>query len=315
MSQEASINLIDLSEDNQYAISALIRFMYHGEYDAAQVLPHPDYEDSEGRALLLHVRAVSLAQKYFIEPLQSYANALALELMKAWNGVSPGFAVAVHEIYDSTQNVSAGTTLREGAVLAAMGNALALFGPSDENVYGTGDILLEETPEFMKDWATAMSIRNDTLASANTNLEAVNSVLNADNGKLNEKYDKYRGAYDKHKIYADNLKTGWQQLATENANLTTANNNLTTEINSLTTKHIDLAQQVQNRQMPDKPRHGSGSAPDLYLCPNCQVMFWKILKGGLYHHPCFDNGWRGKLDKGGLVLSYAEWQNNLVRKT
>lgn len=264
--------------------------MYHGDYDAAQVLPHPDYEDHKGRALLLHVRVVSLAQKYFVEPLQPYANALAIELLKSWGAVSPIFVEAVHEIYTGTQNLSAGTSLREGALVAAMDNALALFGSSNENVDGTGDILFEETPDFMKDWNRAMSLCNHTLTNANTNLEAVNSVLNADNCKLSEKYDKL-------KVYATELKACYDELATKNANLTMVHNDLV------------------NRQMPDKPKHGSGLAPDLYLCPNCQVMFFKVMKGGLYHHPCFNGGWCGKLDKGGLVLNYEGWQKHLVRKT
>jgi hypothetical protein len=68
-----------------------------------------------------------------------------------------------------------------------MDHAVLLFGAKNDIRVRTREILLDETPGFMEDWAKAMSHRNDTLAGANTNVEAVNSALNADNTKLDSK--------------------------------------------------------------------------------------------------------------------------------
>lgn len=57
--QETHTNTIDLSEDSEYTIAAMVNFMYHGKYDAAQILPSEQYEG--GVAMLLHLRVVGLA--------------------------------------------------------------------------------------------------------------------------------------------------------------------------------------------------------------------------------------------------------------
>lgn len=120
--QEAHTNTIDLSDDSEYTIAAMVHFMYYGKYDAAQILPSEDYDG--GVAMLLHVRVVSLAQKYFVEPLQKYAGDLACKQMKQWDGASSIFAETVFAIYTSTGDVSFGTTLRERAVEVVMDRAL-----------------------------------------------------------------------------------------------------------------------------------------------------------------------------------------------
>jgi hypothetical protein len=112
-------------------VAALIHFAYHGEYDADKILLPPPYK---GRGMLLHVRVVGLAQKYFIESLQLYASKKAFELMKEWDGASPIFAKTVYEIYTGTQDVAVGSALRKGAVEAAVDKALVLFGSGSRTV-------------------------------------------------------------------------------------------------------------------------------------------------------------------------------------
>lgn len=281
----------------------MVNFMYYGKYDAAQILPTEDYES--GVAMLLHARVVGLAQKYFVEPLQKYAGGLASDLMKQWDGASSIFAECVFAIYTATEDVAFGTKLRERAVEVVMDKALLLFGPNNEHLAQTRQILFDETPGFMDDWAKAMSYSNDTLSTANTNLETVNSVLNADNAKLNDRYKKTKDAYDQLKTVSESVRQKHLQV--------------TKNYNDLANQYSDLAAHTKDKfNVPDKPTapYGtSGPAPDCYRCPNCEVFFFKKISwSNGYHHPCFENGWCGKLRKGGLQLSHTGWQEHLVRK-
>ena len=303
--QEAHTNTIDLSGDNEYTIAAMIHFMYHGNYDAAQILPSA--ENEAGVAMLLHVRIVGLAQKYFVEPLQKYAQELAIDTMKNWDGASSIFAEAVNAIYTGTENVSSGTTLRESAVSVAMDNALLIFGPSTEHRFRTREILLDETPGFMEDWARAMSYCKDTLSTANTNLEVVNDVLNSDNVKLNGRYETLKISCDEHKAVSEDAKKKHCQILDD--------------YNKLDEVRKDLIEEMQEMfSIPDRPTANStygttGPAPDCYKCPNCELLFFKaISRNSSYHHPCFSNGWCGKLGKGGVDLWYKEWQKHLIQK-
>jgi hypothetical protein len=282
----------------------MVNFMYYGKYDAAQILPSEDYEG--GVAMLLHARVVGLAQKYLIEPLQIYAGGLASELMKQWDGASSIFAECVFAIYTATEDVAFGTKLRERAVEVVMDNALKLFGPDNEHLSGTREILFGETPGFMEDWAKAMSYCKDTLSTANTNLETVNSVLNADNAKLNDRYKKTKDAYDQLKTASENARQKHLQVAKD--------------YNDLANRYSDLAAHTKNKfdmpNMPTPPSYGtSGPAPDCYRCPNCEVLFFKNISwSNGYQHSCFENGWCGKLGKGGIHLSHTGWQQHLIRK-
>jgi hypothetical protein len=283
----------------------MVNFMYYGKYDAVQILPTEDYEG--GVAMLLHARVVGLAQKYFIEPLQKYAGGLASDLMKQWDGVSSIFAECVFAIYTGTEDVAFGTKLRERAVEVVMDNALKLFGPDNEHLSGTREILFGETPGFMEDWAKAMSYCNDTLSTANTNLETVNSVLNADNAKLNDHYKNTKDAFDKYKAVSEVTKEKYHQAIKD--------------YNEISDEYDDPAAQTKDKfGMPDRPTANldyatTGPAPDLYKCPNCEVLFFRAISWTAgFHHACFDHGWCGKLGKGGIHLSYTGWQEHLVRK-
>ena len=279
----------------------MLNFMYHGKYDAAQILPPADYEG--GVAMLLHVRVVGLAQKYFIEPLQKYAARLACDLMKQWDGASSIFAEAVFVVYTGTEGVEFGTKLRETAVEVVMDKALLLFGPDNEHLSGTLEILLYETPGFAEDWARAMSCCKDMLSTANTNLEAVNAALNGDNVKLNTRYTGIREAYDQLKAQADKVYEKSRK-----------------DVKDLADQNNDLVQKLETViSMPDRPTPcssyvPSGPAPDCYKRPNCEVLFFRAIPfGGGYHHSCFDYGWCGKLGKGGIYLSRQGWQQHLMR--
>jgi len=283
----------------------MVNFMYYGKYDAVQILPAEDYEG--GVSMLLHVRVVGLAQKYFVEPLQKYAGRLATELLKQWDGASPMFAECVHVIYTGTEDIAFGTTLREKAVEVAMDKALLLFGPGNEHLSHTREVLLDVTPGFMEDWARAMSYCNDTLSAANTNFEAVSKVLNADNAKLNDRYKNTKDAFDKYKAVSEVTKEKYAQVIKD--------------YNELSNEYDDLVAQTKDKfSMPDRPTSNldyvpTGPAPDCYKCPNCEVLFFRVISwNGGFHHACFDNGWCGKLGKGGIHLTWTGWQEHLVRK-
>lgn len=303
--QEAHTNTIDLSDDSEYTIAAMVNFMYYGKYDAAQILPSEDYDG--GVAMLLHVRVVSLAQKYFVEPLQKYAGDLACKQMKQWDGASSIFAETVFAIYTSTGDVSFGTTLRERAVEVVMDRALLLFGPDNEHLSGTRDILLHETPGFVEDWARAMSHCKDTLSIVNTNLEAVNDALNDDNVKLDTRRKGLEGESDRLRAAALKIQEDSTKTRQDLKDITDQNKNLELKLENA-------------MSMPDRPTANTsyaptGPAPDCYKCPNCELLFFRvILVNGSYHHPCFDYGWCGKLGKGSIKLWWQEWQQHLVRK-
>lgn len=202
--QETYTNTIDLSENSEYTIAAMVNFMYHGKYDAAQILPSEQYEG--GVAMLLHVRVVGLAQKYFVEPLHKYVGELAIELTKQWDGASSIFAESVFAIYTATEDAALGARLRERAVEVVIDNILKLFGPDNEHLAPTRQFLFDETPGFMEGWAKAMSYCNDTLSTTNMNFEAVNKVLNADNAKLNKRYQSTQDAFDRYKATSDDTR-------------------------------------------------------------------------------------------------------------
>ncbi|GAB7333377.1 hypothetical protein MBLNU13_g04992t2 [Cladosporium sp. NU13] len=153
--KEASTNMIDLSEDNEHAVATMIHFIYHGNYDVNAILLK---FAREARIMLLHVRVVGLAQKYFIQALQVYAIDLAVESMKRWNGAPSVFADAVCYLHRS-----------DG---------------SEEDIH-TRKTLIDEAHGFIEDWATAMSGCNSSQVNTIANLTAVNESLNADNARLN----------------------------------------------------------------------------------------------------------------------------------
>ena len=270
----------------------MVNFMYNGKYDAVQILPSEDY--AGGVAMLLHVRVVGLAQKYFIQPLETYAGGLASKLMKQWDGASPIFAECVHAIYTSTEDTAFGTSLCERAVEVAMDKALLLFGPGNEHLSHTRQIFLDETPGFMEDWAKAMSHCNDILSTANTSLEAVNDALNSDNVKLNEKIIPL-------KVAADKAQEESTKASKELKDLVTRHNNLSSEMMKMV--NLPVPPTANPSYAP------SGPAPRCYRCPNCEVLFFRTIPTyGGFHHSCYDNGWCGKLGKGGVQLGYQEWQ-------
>lgn len=226
--------------------------------------------------------------------------------MKQWDGASSIFAESLFAIYTATEDAALGAMLRERAVEVVVNNALKLFGPDNEHLAQTRQILFDETPGFMEEWAKAMSYCNDTLSTANMNFEAVNKVLNAHNAKLNKRYQSTQDAFDRYKATSDDTRQKYLQVIKN--------------YNDPATRYSDLAAQMKDKfSMPDKPTrpsHGTLSpAPDCYRCPNCEVFFFKIISwNNDYHHPCFENGWCGKLGKGGLHLSHTGWQEHLVRK-
>jgi hypothetical protein len=281
VSQEAHTNAISLSEDNEHTVAAMIYFMYHGKYDAAHILPSAEYE--AGAAMLLHVRVVGVAQKYFVEPLQKYAQGLAEQLMKDWDSASPTFAEAVHAIYTSTDDVASGTALRSSAVLAAMDNAFSIFGTEDEHLSRPREILLNETPGFVEDWARAMSY-------SNADFETVNKILNRDNVRLNDRCKKLQDELDKHKATSEEFKENTRKLAKDHV--------------KLAERCDDLESQMRDKIIiPDRPTANpayttTGPEPDRYKCPNCEVFFFRVIpNNGRYHHQCFGYGWVGKLGK------------------
>lgn len=257
--------------------------------------------------MLLHVRVVSLAQKYFVEPLQKYAGDLACKPMKHWDGASSIFAETVFAIYPSTEDVASGTTLRQRAVEVVMDKAFLLFRPDNEHLSGTRDILLHETPGFVEDWARAVSHCKDTLSTVNTNLEAVNDALNGDNVKLYTQRKALEGEFDRLRVAALKIQEDSTKISQDVKDITDQNNNLNQKLEDA-------------MSMPDRPSANtsyapSGPAPDCYKCPNCELLFFRVIPGnGSYHHPCFDNCWCGKLGKGSIKLWRQEWQQHLVRK-
>jgi hypothetical protein len=283
----------------------MVHFMYHGKYDADHVLPSAKSEG--GCEMLLHVRVVGVAQKYFIEPLQKFAGGLAAELMKAWDGKSSIFAESMLAIYTCTEDVAFGTMLRERAVEVAMDNALLLFGEGNDHLSSTRELFFDETPGFMEDWARAMSYCNDTLSTANINLEVMNDVLNDDNVKLDDRHKKLKDAFDQ-------LKAAAKEVEQTSLKVSKDYSDLINQYDDLYSKTKDLV------SIPDRPTENdsyvpSGPAPDCYMCPNCEVLFFKAMRSySNYHQNCFENGWCGKLGKGGVQMSYGEWQAHLVRK-
>jgi hypothetical protein len=288
--QEASTNTIDLSEDNEHAVAAIIHFMYHGNYDVNAILPE---SDREARIMLLHVRVVGLAQKYFIQPLQKYAKDLAIDAMQQWDGAPSVFADAVCEVYSSTMNAEAGITLRKHAVSVAIDNATILFSPDDsEEDIHTRETLIDETPGFIGEWATAISGCHSQQSSTIASLVAVNESLNADNVKLNKSI----GVLESHKTQ---LRSQIFQANKETETLRAQINNLPFKI------PVQPTRLATNNYDPE---------PKCYLCPNCEAYFVKSMRiGSSFQHNCYEKGWKGKLGKAGMQLSYTEWQNHVLQ--
>lgn len=283
MKQEAYTNEIDLSGDNEHAVAAMIHFFYHGSYDASGILPGTD---QEARAMLLHVRVFSLSQKYFIEPLQDFALARAIQAMETWGWLPSTFAEAVYEIYTGTVDVDAGAELRETAVSVALANATVLFCNVDtEEDRLTREILLDETPGFVGDWVTAMANCNNAQATSIEDLTAVNGLLNDDINQLN-------------------------------ANSKDLNNSL----DSTKAEVAILTKQVQSlpAEMPVTPTpngHFVDTAMRCYKCPNCDSMFFRMLGGRSFEHRCYQPGWKGKLGTRGVTMPFAKWEQHVVGET
>ena len=267
----------------------MIHFMYHGNYDVNTILPEIERKT---HAMLLHVRVVGLAQKYFVQALQTYAEDLAVDSMKQWDGAPSVFADAVCEVYTGTMNAEAGIMLREHAVSVAIDNAAILFSPDDsEEDVRTRETLIDEAHGFIGDWATAMSSCNGSQASTIADLTAVNETLNADNAKLNKNID----VLESHKAHFRN----------QIAQATKDKEELRTQIQRLPFK---------TPVKPIRPANNYDPEPRCYLCPNCEACFVKSMRfGSSFQHTCYEKGWRGKLGKTGMQFSYSEWQNHALQ--
>lgn len=163
----------------------------------------------------LHIHVVGIAQKYFIEPLREYAKVRARDMMKEWRGEPTIFAEAVHEIYTGTMDTDAGTELRQRAVWTAIDKSSVLFSlDSTDEDQRTRQILIDETPGFMNDWATAVGLNTLIQRSEIAGATDSSDALKADLAKLNaqiEQLEKQKGI----------LKAQGRIICTERDNLRT----------------------------------------------------------------------------------------------
>ena len=281
--------MIDLSGDNEHAVAAMIHFMYHGNYDVHAILPETA---REAHTMLLHVRVVGFAQKYFIQSLQMYAKDLAVGFMKHWDGAPSVFADAVCQVYTGTMNAEAGIMLREHAVSVAIDNAAIIFNPDDSEEYvRTRETLIDEAHGFIEDWAIAMSSCNGNQASTIADLTAVNETLNADNAKLN------------------NNVTVLELHRTE------LRNQIFQAIKNTEALRTQLEDRPFRRPVqPTRPAGNFDPEPKCYLCPNCETYFVKSMRFcSVFQHSCYEKGWKGKLGKVGIQFSYTGWQDHVVQ--
>ncbi|KAK5113000.1 hypothetical protein LTR85_011022 [Meristemomyces frigidus] len=86
--KEAQESKINLDDDNPDAVDALLKYLYHFDYNT----------DSGTAPLVLEIRIFAIADKYFIEPLKKLAAERFTERCKSeWN--TAVFAEAVSELY------------------------------------------------------------------------------------------------------------------------------------------------------------------------------------------------------------------------
>lgn len=266
----------------------MIHFMYHGNYECNSILPEPE---RESQRMQLHIHVVGLAQKYFIEPLKEWAKVRAMHTMKAWDGAPSSLAEAMHEVYKSTADTDAGTELRQHAVSVAIDNATRLFSSdTNEENRRTREILIEETPGFIGEWATGAGLRNSTQASTIVDLSSVNATLNTDNVNLNEK--------------VQTLEQRLECFKTQIRRVDQERNTLRAQVKGMPFK---------KPAEPKRPAGNTDPAPQCYLCPNCEALFIRSTAVGKdFHHLCYDKFWTGKLGKGGISISRDEWQKHLA---
>ena len=188
-----------------------------------------------------------------------------------------------------------------------MDKSILLFGPDNEHLSGTREILLHETPGFVEDWARAMSHCKDTLSTVNSNLEAVNDALNGDNVKFDARCKALEGVIGRLRVAISKTQEDSAKTRQDLEDVTNQNKNLN--------QKLENAMSMPNRPTANTSYAPSGPAPDCYKCPNCELLFFRVIPvNGSYHHPCFDYGWCGKLGKRSIKLWWDEWQTHHVRR-
>ncbi|KAM0717580.1 hypothetical protein Q7P37_007432 [Cladosporium fusiforme] len=281
--KEPCTNVIDMSDDDEHALAAMIRFMYHDTYDTT-VLPPDDH------AIFLHIRVFALANKYFVAPLQDLAERKTVEELANWDTLV--FAQAVKEIYALTAHTTHSSTLRTAAVSIAHENATKLFGSGDKAKYCLMRETLEESPGFMSDLAASMSSCIDHQSGLIVDSAISSSLLQEDAKKLES---------EKRVIE--------QKLFETKKDLLQARVDATKLEMKLSEKpKLDLPFAPKGVKSDDDPEM------KWYRCPNCNTVFVRgIWPYANYAHPCYSGLWTGVLDKSSLQMKGREWDNFLFK--
>ncbi|KAK5126389.1 hypothetical protein LTR85_010625 [Meristemomyces frigidus] len=157
--QEAKEATIDLEDDNEGAVVAMLHYLYHADYDSNSI------EDVATSSVLLHVRIYMPADKYFIPELRKKALCkLSDAVQTAWK--TDGFTDAVAEIYATTPGDTGGEKheLRKVVLGVAVEHTSELFGTGKEHFRFKE--MAWSTPELAADVTRAVACAAASRASA-----------------------------------------------------------------------------------------------------------------------------------------------------
>lgn len=151
--QEPSVDVLDMSDYNEYAIAAMLDFMYHDSYDSS-VLPRNEEE------VFSHINVFFLACNYSVTPLQTFAQKKILGELTSWNTLV--FAQALKKIYTLPLSSTETSVIRAAAVSIVHDNAAKIFCPVDKAEHRLVRETFEEAPGFMSELAAAMACHSSS---------------------------------------------------------------------------------------------------------------------------------------------------------
>ncbi|KAF2493693.1 hypothetical protein BU16DRAFT_464682, partial [Lophium mytilinum] len=138
------VSMIDLSHDDSYAVGAMIRYAYGGQYGPAEN-PDPDEQ------ALHHVHVYAIASKYNIPGLQAMAKDCLKTLADAhWD--KDWFADIIRSVYETTISTDRG--LRDVVLHVFMDHDMAL---AEEGTESPAQKVFYEIRQFARDCFNKMS--------------------------------------------------------------------------------------------------------------------------------------------------------------
>ena len=138
ITKEGRTNRIELVGDEPEVVSAMISFLYQPEYNVPTV----------SNPLLFHAKICTIADKYFIPPLQSYAKQNFAKVARCGWATS-AFSETIALLYEFAND-----RLKDIILNAAVDRTVALY---EENTLSYLQQAVLETPEFAADLAKSLA--------------------------------------------------------------------------------------------------------------------------------------------------------------